>query len=594
MTTSLHPSSNQYDSSDMKTLLTCFMLCLCTTIQALTINPGDCFLDEGTGVLYTIREVRMGIYVYMTDEQEDNYISLTKVDGKEGAYTLEPSRQADEPPIPNAKFGWPVKYVMENDRKVLAFCDPQGTIIYSLRGVPNLGEDDTLPPMFLLGTNHGLMQMVYWVDTAEPQYTSEYADEYENMHQEWAFQEKLRSYASLYTNLIVNGDQTLDVEYVDEILFNPDGEKIFPGELHGRPQIPSPGPRFLLTGQPTLPDDERPGVVLVTDSYLTNHKPMSIKPADENGSQPLPATVIEQMENKYGMKVERSAKTCIIGDRYTYGVLQFEGEYKNAGVKADPDTKSALALEIITDGDNIYSYPVVGWFYPSEGPTWHADDGGEYFPGSIVAAFEGSQGPEFYFVHWAPESATTGQFTLTNGQIDCQEYAMYHSLIDENLPVWKKDIEEMKRLYVADDPGENKNVELTKWAHVFIDDEGEQIWISDEAQENGAFFSRENEELILVATTRRNLTPSFPQSKDGNNYLMLSGPAGGPSYYYEIYTWNNGKVIEEFNAMEIYGELDGCALNGIDYDVEQGKKYMKAIPEATEPYIFWNAIDNNE
>ncbi len=172
-----------------------------------------------------------------------------------------------------------------------------------------------------------------------------------------------------------------------------------------------------------------------------------------------------------------------------------------------------------------------------------------------------------------------------------QEYAVYHSLIDEQNPVWKKDIEEMKRLYLEDDPGEHFDVNLTKWAHVFIDYMGEQIWISDETEENGAFFSREDGKFILVGTVRASFRPSFPQSQNGNCYLVISGPAGGPSYYTEIFKFQGGKVIERFNGLEVYGELDGCALNGKEISVDQGKAYMKAVPETYEPFIYWNEID---
>ena len=453
------------------------------------------------------------------------------------------------------------------------------------------GATTTLPPMFLLGSNNGMMQMVYWIDLKEPKLNEDNAEFFEKEHQEWALQEVLRQNAGQYTKLIVDGTKIRDVRYVDEILLNPDGEMLFPGELHGRPAIPSPGARFSLVGEPPLKDDES-GIILVTNSYLATHKPMTIKPASDGEILPLPATVIKQMEEKYGMKVERSVKESIIGDRYTYGVLQFQGEYKHPVKNVNSEYQAALALEIITDGNKIYSYPVEGWYIPGEGPIWHADDGGEYFPGRIAAAFEGPQGPEFCFVHWAPESATPGMFRIRNNQLDCEEYTVYHSLIDEDFPVWKKDIEEMKRLYVEEDPNENEDVVLTKWAHVYIDYEGEQIWISDDTEENGAIFNREDGKLKLITTVRANFKPSFPNDNGENHYLIISGPAGGPSYYTEIYKLRRGKLVEAFNALEVYGEIDGCALNGKEISVEQGKAYMQEVPETYEPFIFWHEIEN--
>ena len=458
---------------------------------------------------------------------------------------------------------------------------------------PDKNDGSTLPPMFLLGNNGGMKQMVYWCYIEEPQLDEEYPEYYKEAHQALEIQEQFRRNASKYTKLIVDGTQTRDVKYVDEIMLNPDGEQIFPGELHSRPQIPSAGARFSLQGEPKMNMDEVPGSVVVTDSYLASHKLLKIQPASTDEEVPLPAAVIKKMEEKYGMQATQSKKVYIIGDRYTYGVMQFEGEYKNSTRKKyNPDEKSALALEIIIDGDKVYSYPVEGWYDPEFGCTWNADDGGEYFPSNIVAAFEGPQGVEFCYLHWAPESATTGIMTLSNGKLDRQEYAVYHSLIDEQIPVWKKDIEEMKRIYLDDDPGEHEFVNLTKWAHVFIDYEGEQIWISDEAEENGAFFSREDGKLKLVGTVRASLKPSFPQSSDGNNYLVISGPAGGPSYYTEIFKFKGGKLIESFNCLEVYGELDGGALNGKEINTEQAKAYMKAVSETYEPFIYWNEIKN--
>ena len=454
---------------------------------------------------------------------------------------------------------------------------------------PDKKGGTTLPPMFLLGNSNSMMQMVYWTSPEEPQKDEDYPEYYDDAHQAWELQERFRHNASKYTKLIVDGIKTRDVKYVDEILLNPDGEQMFPGELHSRPEIPSPGARFTFLGDSKSTDD---GVVVVTDSYLATHKALKIKPASTDRELPMRFAVIKKMEEKYGMKVSRSVECSIIGDRYTYGVLQFEGEYKNSTRKKyDPNEKSALALEIITDGDKIYSFPVEGWYDPEYGPTWNADDGGEYQPSSIEAVFEGPLGTEFCYIHWAPESATTGIMLLSNGKLDRQEYAVYHSLIDEPLPVWKKDIEMMKKIYLDEDPGEHKFVKLSKWAHVYIDYEGEQIWISDDEEENGAFFSRENGKLKLVGTVRANLKPSFPESLDGNHYLVISGPAGGPSYYTEIFKFKGGKCVESFNALEVYGEIDGATLNGKEISAEQGKAYMKAVPDAIEPYIFWTEID---
>ena len=117
----------------MRKLLAILALCCCLQLLAQDIKEGDRFIDKETGVTYTVRDVRMGKYVYMTDENEDNLLSLTKVDGTEGEYTLEPSRQADDPPIAGAEFGWPVRYAPDNG--TLKFYTPQGRLLRTLQAV---------------------------------------------------------------------------------------------------------------------------------------------------------------------------------------------------------------------------------------------------------------------------------------------------------------------------------------------------------------------------------------------------------------------------------------------------------------------------
>ena len=117
----------------MRKLFVILSLCCCLQLLGQDIEVGRRFVDDETGVTYTVRDVRMGKYVYMTDDSEDNLLSLTKVDGREGEYTLEPSRQADDPPIAGAEFGWPVRYAPDNG--TLKFYTPQGRLLYTLQAV---------------------------------------------------------------------------------------------------------------------------------------------------------------------------------------------------------------------------------------------------------------------------------------------------------------------------------------------------------------------------------------------------------------------------------------------------------------------------
>ena len=124
----------------MRKLLAILTLCCCLQLPAQNINVGDRFMDNETGVTYIVRDVRMDKYVYMADDTEENLLSLTKVDGRQGEYILEPSRQADDPPIAGAKFGWPVKYTP--DKGSLEFYTPQGKLLYTLVAVKVAGRED--------------------------------------------------------------------------------------------------------------------------------------------------------------------------------------------------------------------------------------------------------------------------------------------------------------------------------------------------------------------------------------------------------------------------------------------------------------------
>ena len=112
------------------TLLTIILwVCALCGMQAQTIKKGDKFFDGMS--LYTVQEVRMGKIVYMTSN-EDNELTLEKVDGKEGEYTLQPSRQADEPPF-GSKWGGRVQYIHQGERKLLAFRKPSnGEVVWTM------------------------------------------------------------------------------------------------------------------------------------------------------------------------------------------------------------------------------------------------------------------------------------------------------------------------------------------------------------------------------------------------------------------------------------------------------------------------------
>ena len=118
----------------MRTFLSTIILCACALcgMQAQTIMKGDKFFDGAS--VYTVQEVRMGKYVYMTSGQ-DKEITLEKVVGKTGEYMLRPSRQADEPPFEGAEFGCEVVSMGIDGNEVYAVLNANSDAVSILRPV---------------------------------------------------------------------------------------------------------------------------------------------------------------------------------------------------------------------------------------------------------------------------------------------------------------------------------------------------------------------------------------------------------------------------------------------------------------------------
>ena len=462
-------------------------------------------------------------------------------------------------------------------------------------------ENDTTPlPMFLIGSDGQYMCMLYWTNIEEPQKTEGEEDYFDIWHKSWELQDKFRRNATQYTNLITNKG-VVKVKFVDEVLKDPDGNTPSIGEIHGREGIPSLCARFdYANAKDKAPKNEETsivdswGLVIATDSYLNSRKTLDVKSCrTANYDYPkLPADIVKQMETQYGMKAVRSSKTSVIGDRYTVGAIEFKGEYKNAPKdKYDAERQFALALEVLVNGDKLFVLEQLGHYDPEYGSVWNADADG-YIPNDIVAAFEGPKGLELCYTHGAPESFCVGMLFPREDKLIELEYECYHSMIDEDIPVWKKDIAEMIRLYQADEMGD-KDVKFTKWAHCYIDYENEWIWLRDKDDKNGAFFIRKDGKFTLVAVENPRFRPLQCQ-KDGISYLKLSGSAGGPSWQQEIHAFKDGKRIWKLNVLQVEGEIYECGLNDKDISKEECKAYLDKVPEGQQISAWFKDIEPKE
>lgn len=446
-------------------------------------------------------------------------------------------------------------------------------------------ETDTTPsPMFLMGDDDQYAQMLYWTtDLEEPQKTKDNEDWFDRQHQSWALQDMFRRNMRDYTNMLVD-DKVVKIKFVDEVLKDPDGNTPSVGERHGRVGIPSLCARFDFADAKAKKKGKW-GVVIVTDAYLNSRKllPIVYTQSAWNKPKPLPAAIVKQLEQKYGMKTERMEHIATIGDRYSWGSLQFKGAYANAPKDPyDKDRQSALALDVIIDGDKVYVNEVLGYYDDQYGATWNADDDGQYVGCGLIAAFEGPKGLELCYRRDAPESTAVGMFYLRGEQLVQLTYETYHNMVDEQRPVWKSDIAKMQQLFVAEDPHEYKDIKLTKWAHTYIDYSNDWLWLRDQKDAYGAFFIRNDDgSFRLIAVETPKLKPSRMQKND-TSYLCISGSAGGPATYSEIYAFKGGKQVERFTALFVYGEIDECSLNGTTISKEEGQAYLDNLPEAQE------------
>ena len=457
-------------------------------------------------------------------------------------------------------------------------------------------ENDTTPmPMFLMGSDQ-YAHMLYWSYLEEPQKTEDNGDYFEAEHQRWTLQEMFRRNKTAYTNMLMDG-KFVKIKFVDEVLKDPDGNTPSIGECH-RPEIPSLCARFDYAD----PKEKKPseygayqwGSVIVTDGYLQSrkHLPVVYDESEWDKPKPLPKTVVAQLKKKYGMEVERTCLLATIGDSCLWGILQFKGQYKNAPKDgfygSDP---VALALDVLIVGDKVYVNEELGRYDEQYGPGWNADDGGEYVGCLPLAAFEGPKGLEICFERDAPESSAVGMFYVRGGQLVQVLYETYHNLIDEEIPVWKKDIAEMCRLFLEDNPHDHKDIRLTKWAYTYVNYDDEWIMMRDSLEQHGALFVRKDGKISLVGVETERLKFSRAE-KDGVSYLKLSGPAGGPSYYTYVWAYKNGKKIEEFSVLQIYGEVSEGTINGSEASPDVLKKRFESLPSGEALIAYFRDVEN--
>ncbi len=149
----------------------------------------------------------------------------------------------------------------------------------------------------------------------------------------------------------------------------------------------------------------------------------------------------------------------------------------------------------------------------------------------------------------------------------------------------------MQEIYddVEDDHGWKP---LCKWQYVDLDGDGiNEVWMRDMAEEYGAFFAVNDDYLTLIGIESERFQAYTRETKDGKGYFCKSGSAGGPSYYTEIVALQDSRIVERFNQLQVYEDVE-AELNGEELSQEEIEAYREALPEGKELEIGeWNILD---
>jgi|GEM_PF-4594526 len=149
----------------------------------------------------------------------------------------------------------------------------------------------------------------------------------------------------------------------------------------------------------------------------------------------------------------------------------------------------------------------------------------------------------------------------------------------------------MQEIYddVEDDHGWKP---LCKWQYVDLDGDGvNEVWMRDMAEEYGAFFAANDDYLALIGIESERFQAYTREIKDGKGYFCKSGSAGGPSYYTEIIALQDSHIVERFNQLQVYEDVE-AELNGRELSQAEIEAYREALPEGKELEVGeWNILD---
>lgn len=309
----------------------------------------------------------------------------------------------------------------ENDSdSVMAAKDsmPEGSELEAVERLAGLQTTMAPVPLYTRSSEESggeIVQVVYWTTLEKST-----DDDDPERHESWAVQEALRTQVQHYTKVLGLDGKFYGVKYVGEAK-SPDNSY---GSLASM-QHPQMGLKFKIDDPAAFVrasgDTYMNGLHwLLSDAYLNNREMLKVKSFDWDERKPLPANLVKKMEEKYGMKAQRTGLTTRIGEDYLTGFIQFA-----------PKGKKCLAVEVLACGDEVWSYSDEAQYFEDENLfTWHVDDEGEYYANSYDAAFIGPDGIELLYTHWAAESAEFGWITIKGDQLVRHVISAYYIWYD--------------------------------------------------------------------------------------------------------------------------------------------------------------------